>query len=432
MTKYTSFQELTDTWKNRTDSALIYSAGDDKVILTFHDLYAKIHSARSACEVIRADHSPQTIIRIFADVIGGNDVVLIDESTPENVETQIRESFLPLLPVRKQPGNDAGDAGNREGHILFFTSGTTNSSKTVVLSTRALLASTWGGQSMLPCSRRDILLSILPLYHVFGFVCGLLWGLCYGARVALGRGLHHVIDDCRYFHPTVLPVVPAIVDEMLRMDALNRELRIVLIGAAVPSQETLRALQLRGVQAYTGYGLTETASGLAITQDLSAPLSLYICPGADLKIAPDGEITVRTEAMMEGYLDPADGSLRLPLENGRFHTGDLGRIDERGALRITGRKKDMLMLPDGNKVFCPEYEAYLSEELGSDELCVILENGRPALLYSSRLDRSRVEKAVLALNRHYPRSRQIARLIAREGLLPRTATGKIMRWVLQK
>ena len=92
----------------------------------------------------------------------------------------------------------------------------------------------------------------------------------------------------------------------------------------------------------------------------------------------------------------------------------------------------MLMLPDGNKVFCPEYEAYLSEELGSDELCVILDNGRPALLYSSRLARPLVEKAVTTLNRHYPRSRQIAKLIPREGLLPRTATGKIMRWVLQK
>ena len=408
MTKYTSFRELTDSWKNRTDSALIYTAGDDKVILTFHNLYTQIHSAQSVCEVIRADHSPQTVVRIFADVIGGNDVLLIDESTPEHVETQIREAFLPLLPLRKQPGNDTGDDRNEEGHILFFTSGTTDSSKTVVLSTRELRASTWGGQSMLACSKRDILLS------------------------ALGRGPLHVIDDCRYFHPTILPVVPTIAEELLRLDALNRELRIILIGAAVPTQETLRALQIRGIQTYTGYGLTETASGLAITRDLSAPLSLYICPGADLKIGPDGEITVKTDALMEGYLDPADGSLNLPLQDGRFHTGDLGRIDERGALRITGRKKDMLMLPDGNKVFCPEYEAYLSEELGSDELCVILDNGRPALLYSSRLARPLVEKAVTGLNRHYPRSRQIAKLIPREGLLPRTAAGKIMRWVLQR
>ncbi len=426
MTKFESFRKLTDSWKNCSDSALIYADGDDKVVLTFRNLYDRIQSAPSRPEVIRTDHSPQTIIRIFADVIGGNDVVLIDESTSEQTEEEIRQVFLPLFPLpKKAPGDE-------EGRILFFTSGTTSRSRAVVLSTRALLASTWGGQSMLPCSRRDILLSILPLSHVYGFVCGLLWGLCYRARVALGRGRIHITDDCRYFHPTILPAVPMIADMLLQTDSLNRELRVMLIGAAVPSQETLRALQMRGLQTYTGYGLTETASGLAITKDLSDPLALYICPGADLKIEPDSEITVKTEALMDGYLNPADGTLELPLVNGRFATGDLGRIDDRGALRITGRKKDMLVLPDGEKVSCAEYEKYLANEIGSDELCVILMDGRPALLYSNRLRQDHVEKAVSTLNRHYPRSRQIAKIIPREGMLPRTRTGKIMRWVLQK
>lgn len=427
MTKFTSFLELTDSWKNCSGSALIYSEGDDKIILTYHNLYEKITAADSRCEVIRADHSPQTIIRIFADVIGGHDIILVDENTSDTVFDQVREVFLPLLE------REDSKAQHSEGRILFFTSGTTSRSRAVVLSTRALLASTWGGQSMLPCGRADILLSILPLSHVYGFVCGLLWGLCNGARVALGRGDRHIIDDCRYFHPTILPAVPTAADLLIRMDSLNRELKIVLIGAAVPSAETLRALQMRGLRTYTGYGLTETASGLAITRDLSDPLALYVCPGTELKIAPDGEILVRTEGLMEGYLDPAGGILSLPLtEDGWFATGDLGRIDERGALRITGRKKDMLVLPDGNKVSCLEYESYLSQMLDTNELCVILAEGRPALLYSSRIRRDLVEKAVHSLNRHYPRSRQIARIIAREGALPRTRTGKIMRWMLER
>ena len=147
MTKYESFRKLTDSWKNCSDSALIYADGDDKVVLTFRNLYDRIQSAPSRPEVIRTDHSPQTIIRIFADVIGGNDVVLIDESTSEQTEEEIRQVFLPLFPIpKKAPGDD-------EGRILFFTSGTTSRSRAVVLSTRALLASTWGGQSMLPYSR---------------------------------------------------------------------------------------------------------------------------------------------------------------------------------------------------------------------------------------------------------------------------------------
>ena len=468
MTKYESFRKLTDSWKNSSDSALIYAEGDDKIILTYRNLYERIQAAPSRPEVIRTDHSPDTIVRIFADVMGGNDVILIDESTSEQTEEEIRNAFLPLLPLPRSasgisaakgasghngpdsrsvasgipetkgasghngPDSRSGISDNGEGRILFFTSGTTSRYRAVVLSTRALLAGTWGGQSMLACSKRDIILCLLPLSHVFGFVCGLMWGLCYRARVALGRGRIHITDDCRYFHPTILPAVPTIADLLLQTESLNRELRIMLIGAAVPSSETLRALQMRGLQTYTGYGLTETSSGLAITRDLSDPLALYICPGADIRIEPDSEITVKTEALMDGYLNPADGSLELPLVDGRFPTGDLGRIDSRGALRITGRKKDLLVLPNGEKVSCTEYEKYLSEALESDELCVILVDNRPALLFSDRLSREAVEKAVSSLNRHYPRNRQIARLIPREGMLPRTRTGKIMRWVLEK
>ena len=442
MTKFESFRELADSWKNNTSSAIIYASGDDKVILTYHNLYEQITEAPSSAEVIRTDHSPRTVIRIFADVIGGNDILLIDENTSQSTEEQIRKSFLPLLKNRqacesgasacespKNPGQDTGKTN--EGRILFFTSGTTSRSRAVVLTTKALLLSTWGGQSMLECGKRDIILSILPLSHVFGFVCGMLWGLCYGSRTALGRGRHHLIDDCRYFRPTVLAVVPSMADLLLQMDALNRDLKTILIGAAAPSKETLQTLQLRGLQVYTGYGLTETASGLAIAQDMSDPLGLHICPGADLRVSPDGEISVKTEALMEGYLDPSDGSLNLPLENGRFMTGDLGRIDERGVLRLTGRKKDILVLPDGSKISCPEYESLLAEEVGSDDLCVILVSGRPALLYSDRISKAAMETAVASLNRRYPRSRQIMKLIPREGKLPRTGTGKIMRWVLE-
>ena len=134
---------------------------------------------------------------------------------------------------------------------------------------------------------------------------------------------------------------------------------------------------------------------------------------------------------MEGYLNPEDGSLDLPLENGRFLTGDLGRIDARGVLRITGRRKDILALPDGSKISCPEYESYLSEAVGSGEVCLVLEGGRPALLYSDSISKEAAERAVASLNRRYPRSRQIAKLIPYKGRLPRTGTGKIMRWMLE-
>ena len=85
MTRYESFAELTETWRGNTASALIYASGDDKVILTYQNLHDRISEAPSQAEVIRTDHSPQTIIRIFADVIGGNDILLIDENTSGSI-----------------------------------------------------------------------------------------------------------------------------------------------------------------------------------------------------------------------------------------------------------------------------------------------------------------------------------------------------------
>ena len=79
--------------------------------------------------------------------------------------------------------------------VLFFTSGTTSFSKAVVLTDESLMSSAFNGSSLLPLSPDDTLLCLLPLSHVFGFVCGLLWGLSCGATVALGRGPRYYASD---------------------------------------------------------------------------------------------------------------------------------------------------------------------------------------------------------------------------------------------
>ena len=89
-----------------------------------------------------------------------------------------------------------GGVSEGEGQILFFTSGTVEAAKAVVLTDQSLCASAWNGGQMLPLSSEDRLLCVLPLNHVFGFVCGLLWGLSSGASVALGRGMRYWLGLC--------------------------------------------------------------------------------------------------------------------------------------------------------------------------------------------------------------------------------------------
>ena len=135
--------------------------------------------------------------------------------------------------------------------------------------------------------------------------------------------------------------------------------------------------------------------------------------------------------MMLGYYKRPDAT-RAVLRDGVFHTGDLGRFDEEGLLHITGRKKDMLVLPDGTKIFLPEYEGALMQALGHTELAVALFNERPVLIFSGEGDEAAILDKLRDVIGSLPRGQQIARVIVTDEPLPRTATGKIKRWELQQ
>ena len=127
---------------------------------------------------------------------------------------------------------------------------------------------------MLSCGPGDIVGSFLPLSHVFGFVCTLLWPLAYGACAALGRGYRHLLDDAFYYHLTILPAVPTLLYFLHAHGALNLELKTILVGAGPADPDTLRSLSQSGIQVSFGYGLTETASGLAISTGKENPFAM--------------------------------------------------------------------------------------------------------------------------------------------------------------
>lgn len=435
--RYESFREIAASWEGNQTPALLFAAEDgskEPAALSYDALRTQIlaEEARHRAEagesgvpeafVLSAPQGcgPDVLVTLFARVMAGGDVIMADPMMPKEALEKARQGLA--LDLRgREPGG--------EGRICFFTSGTTSQSRCVILTSRALSICAWSGQSMLPCAPGDIMLSILPLSHVFGFVCSMLWGLCYGAAVALGRGPRHFMDDPAFFRPTILPAVPTIVAMLERFGLLNPELAVILIGAA-PCEPALAArIQARGIRVYLGYGLTETASGLAITQDQDDLFAAAPCPGADIRVDEDGEISVATPSMMEGYLGEPS-----PLRDGRFYTGDIGWFDERGWLHLSGRRKDVLVLPDGTKIFCPEYEKTLTEALGTGELAVAARQGRAVLILGAdaEVDDPRVMTALDAFNASKDRSRQITDVIRLDRKLPRTAVGKLQRWKLDE
>ena len=390
------------------------------------------------CLGILCDGSVECLVEIFAAARAGLQVALMDANADEALlRAQAQAADVDALwgdielvgeirPALRPPAAPVG------GGMLFFTSGTTEAARAVALSQHSLCASAWNGSALLPLEPKDTLLCMLPLNHVFGFVCGVLWGLHCGACVALGRGMRHYGQDCMLFRPTVLSAVPLLLGFLVRHGALNPELGLILVGAGDCPAALLDAARAGNRRVSFGYGLTETSSGVALSLG-EDPFAMTVCPEVELALAPDGEILVRAPSiMMRGYYnDPA--ATAAALIDGVLHTGDLGTLDDMGRLRVTGRKKEMLVLPDGTKLFLPEYEGRLASALGGRECAVLLVEGRPILvLHGAEDEREVVVEQLKPAMARLPRGQQLGGIIFTLAPLPRTASGKIKRWELQQ
>ncbi len=404
-------------------------------VLACRDRYVK---ESFTCLGLLADGSYECILALFSAVLAGKQIVMLDrQMSPEQLIPLIAYTDIDQLwgeetvvSACRDALTDGATDGN--GRILFFTSGTTERAKAVVLSDASLMQSAYNGSCMLPLKQEDILLNVLPLSHVFGFVCGLLWGLSCGACVALGRGPRHYIDDCSYFRPTAVSLVPSLLGFLLQHRLLNEELGLILVGAGPCSEQMISAVKEKGIRLACGYGLTETSSGVAIST-FGDPGAMAVCPDDTIVLADDGEILISAPTcMMQGYYK-READTEAVLKDGILHTGDLGKFDENGLLHITGRKKEILVLPDGTKIFLPEYEAMIRNTLHTDDVCLVLRDSRPVLVLG-RTDMSSeaVSEALRETMKQVPRGHRFTDVIILGHELPKTATGKIRRWEVGK
>ena len=414
-------------------TALSYEA----LLRRVQDRAEELRASGKTCIGVLCNGSLPCVVEIFAASLAGMQIVLLDENSPVSMlrgliaYTDIDTLWGDPDLCEELVGCLTEGVTDGSGKILFFTSGTTERSKAVVLTDHSLCQSAYNGSAKLPLSPDDRLLCLLPLGHVFGFVCGLLWGLSCGAEVALGRGARHYIDDCAYYRPTAVSVVPRMLGFLLQQNCLNDELRTLLVGAGDCPKELLQAVKNRGIRVSFGYGLTETSSGVAISVG-GDPYALEVCPDDVITVAEDGEILIAAPTcMMQGYYKWPQYTEEV-LRHGVLSTGDLGYFDGDGCLHVTGRKKDMLVLGDGTKIFLPEYEAGVAKALGHTEIAVILQDDRPVLVYSGEADRNTLLEQLRPLMRQLPRGQQLRDIVITDEPLPRTASGKIQRWDLQQ
>ncbi len=445
--RFTSFSEMISYWTGSAPEAPALRYEAHSVLLemswsSFEKLVADSEKAlpRSfSTGFFLNEPSPEILASFFAAVRTGRRIVLMDANAPEEVlRAQILETGIDLLLGDEDLAEELSDAlsapkeENADGGILFYTSGTTSRQKAVVLTEKSLLASAYNGGALLPLTPSDNLLCVLPLNHVFGFVCGLLWGLSCGAFVSLGRGPRHYADDCAFFRPTAVSVVPLLLGFFLQHGLLNEELRLVLIGAGDCPAPMISAAKALGLRVSFGYGLTETSSGVALSLE-NDPYAMTICPDDRITLSEDGEILIEAPTcVMKGYFGRPEETAEV-LRDGVLHTGDLGRFDAQGLLHITGRKKEILVLQDGTKIYLPEYEQDLGQALPGRDLAVFLFGGNPVLLIRGEpSEKEELFRKIRGVISARPRGQQIKDIFFSAKPLPRTAAGKLRRWELNK
>ena len=293
---------------------------------------------------------------------------------------------------------------------IIFTSGATSEPKGVIITHRNLLA------NIVPVEREVLkyrkygrpfyplrFLNLLPLSHLFGqalatFIPPMLPGVCVFMRgynpSAIVRQIHSrrisvlvcvpkILDVLRDYVLQVAPEVaetpadlPHVARRWWRYRRIHRLFGVkfwcFIVGAA-PLDPNLEAFWSRlGFLVVQGYGLTETAPIVTLNHPFKTRRGTVGTPiaGVEVKIAADGEILVRGDNVTTGYVG-AGADAAAAFKDGWFHTGDLGALDDEGRLRVHGRKKEVIVTPEGLNVFPEDVERVVDAVPGVQESAVV-------------------------------------------------------------
>ena len=295
-----------------------------------------------------------------------------------------------------------------EFKILFFTSGTTSNAKGVMLNNRNLAENINAVSAYVKLYPIDMLFSVLPLHHCYESTIGFLLPMATGASVAICEGLRYIVPNLQEAKPTAILTVPLLVESLYKKinekivkskkdkmvntmisvtnalkgagidikkkvfkeiyDNLGGNLRIIVSAAAPIDKKVGNWLEDIGITFLQGYGLTETAPISAVTPEYKT------CVGsagktivqADIKVKDpnedgEGELLIKTPTLMIGYYEDEEETKKAIDEEGYFHSGDIGYVDDEGYVFITGRSKNVIVTQNGKNIYPEEIEMLLDK-----------------------------------------------------------------------
>ncbi len=401
------------------------------VVFVSGSLAAKLH------EALKDSRPPRRVIS-FDPVAGDRDARselagLIDWASGLNAP--------PALP-EVQPADTV---------TIIYTSGTTGNPKGVMLTQSNIMGELQSIFRAIRVDQHDALLCLLPLQHVLASVINVLVPLYHGGQVVFADTLKRseILQALEEAGISILATVPQffylfhnrIEEELAKqpprvrklykgMLRLNRfsmrflrinlgrllfakihhsfgpRLRLFVSGGSAFDPRVAQDFHDMGFTILQGYGLTETTGACAVTRVENNMVGSVgpALPGTEVKIiSPDetgtGEIVIRGPMVMRGYYKN-QAATNEAMKDGWFHSGDLGRIDAKGNIFVTGRKKEVIVLPNGKNIYPDELEAHYTQSPCIQEIAVIG--------VSSAQERGERLHAIVVPNFDYLKSRKIA------------------------
>ena len=378
----------------------------------------------------------------------------IDYGCRPDIEAAYGDKLRPMDAFKdSEPAELVDCVGHDDLMVLMFTSGTTGRSKAVMLSERNFFTTVECqvkfGDAMLdykhehmPEDKNDVLsnFAILPLFHLGTFICLFIWA-CKGWALNLSADIRDFYRDLGLMHSDIMASAPMLVETVYndfkrgRVSRLNGLWDLCCSSAALDPKMLLELAQ-NGFVINQCYGMTETfGDGILNFTQTADHMSAVGKPDdhkpddyVEYKLDETGEICIRGGCVMLGYYKDPEATAEVIDADGWFHTGDLARADEEGYYYITGRKKNLIILANGENVSPEELEKKLALCPAVTE-CIVKEKGQKicAVVFCPEDKQEEVRAFVTETNRTLPLYKRISAVEFTAEPLPRNALGKLLR-----
>ena len=336
---------------------------------------------------------------------------------------------------------------------IVYTSGTTGKGKGVMLSHANYVDNTFCRDG--EATEEDSLLTLLPIHHVYCYTCDILLSLRYGTTVCVNDSMMRIPQNLKLFQPTIIQLVPMIAAtiykqikaaaaanpqipvKMIATGVFGGRLKGIYSGGAYLDPELIKAYAEFGIPIAQGYGMTECSpriSSIKFDEGSFGDVGIIV-NGCEVKTV-DGELLVKSPSVMAGYYKDPEAIAEALTPDGWLRTGDLGYV-ENNRIYITGRKKNLIILSNGENVSPEELEnKFVSADIVADVL-VYAEDGTitaeifPDPQYCKDMTAEEVSAAITELigkiNKTVASSKTIRRIRLRNVEFEKTTSKKIKR-----